>query len=66
LNTAPNAFLDLVEPGRPDTAASQVSPEAAVNDIQDVDLNTALIATGTSCLVSKVVKFNHELSVGKP
>jgi len=37
----------------------------AVNDIQDVDLNTALIATGTSCLTPMVVEFDHELSVGK-
>ncbi|AZC48692.1 hypothetical protein [Pseudomonas chlororaphis] len=58
-------FWILQNTGPPGSAASQASPEA-VNDIQDVDLNTALIATGTSCLVSKVVKFNHELSVGKP
>ncbi|AZD33855.1 hypothetical protein C4K22_1093 [Pseudomonas chlororaphis subsp. aurantiaca] len=59
-------FWILQNTGPPGSAASQASPEAAVNDIQDVDLNTALIATGTLCLVSKVVKFNHELSVGKP
>ncbi|AKA26478.1 hypothetical protein PCL1606_50310 [Pseudomonas chlororaphis] len=46
--------------------APPAPPEAAVTDIQDVDLNTALMATGTGCLVSKVVKLNHELSVGKP
>jgi hypothetical protein len=37
----------------------------AVNDIQDVDLNTALIVEGRRCLAPKVVKFDHEFSVGK-